>query len=88
MNEDQSKKLQQLIARAWADDSFKQKLLADPMATLAAEGQSVPAGVTVKTVENTDKIFHLVIPRPPVDLTDTDLESVAAGLSWSGCFSR
>lgn len=88
MNEDQAKKLQQLIARAWADDTFKQKLLADPATTLSAEGLPAPAGVTVKAVENTDKVFYLVIPAKPDDLTDSDLENVAAGFSWSGCFSR
>jgi hypothetical protein len=83
MNEDQAKKLQQLIARAWADNAFKQKLLADPMATLAAEGLPAPAGLTLKAVENTDKVFYLVIPARPTDLSDSDLES-AGGLS-SAC---
>ena len=80
MNEDQAKKLQQLIARAWADDTFKKKLLADPMTTLAAEGLPAPDGVTLKAVENTDKVFYLVIPARPTDLSDSDLES-AGGLS-------
>ena len=88
MNEDQAKKLQQLIARAWADDTFKQKLLADPATTLSAEGYPAPAGVTVKAVENTDKVFYLVIPAKPDDLADSDLENVAAGFSGSGCLSR
>ena len=88
MNEDQAKKLQQLIARAWADDTFKQKLLADPATTLSAEGSPAPAGVTVKAVENTDKVFYLVIPAKPDDLADSDLENVAAGFCGSGCFSR
>ena len=80
MNEDQAKKLQQLIARAWADDAFKQKLLADPMTTLSAEGLPAPAGLTLKVVENTDKIFNLVIPAKPTDLSDSELET-AGGLS-------
>jgi hypothetical protein len=80
MNEDQEKKLQQLIARTWADDSFKQKLLADPAAILATEGLPVPAGITMKVMENTDKVCYLVIPAKPTDLSESDLESVAAGL--------
>lgn len=79
MNEDQAKKLQQLVARAWADDTFKQKLLADPMTTLAAEGLPAPTGLTLKVVENTDKIFYLVIPAKPTDLSDRELEDAAGG---------
>jgi len=71
----------QLIAKCWADEGFKQKLLADPAATLAAEGIELPDGLSVKAVENTDKVFHLVIPPQPSDseLSDEDLDVVAGG---------
>ena len=44
--EEQGKKISQLIARCWADEGFKQKVLADPAATLRAEGLELPAGVS------------------------------------------
>ena len=78
-NEEQGKKMQQIIAKCWSDESFKQELLADPAATLKAEGVELPAGLTVKAVENTDKVFHLVIPSKPTDLSDDDLDGVAGG---------
>ena len=78
--EEQGKKMNQLVARCWADEGFKKKLLADPAATLKAEGAVLPAGLTIKVVENTDKVFHLVIPAKPADLSDEDLDKVAAGL--------
>ena len=68
---EQGKKMQQIIAKCWADEGFKQKLLADTMATLKAEGAELPAGLTVKAVENTGKVFHLVIPSKPTDLSST-----------------
>ena len=77
--EEQAKKMNQIIAKCWADEAFKAKLLADPAATLKAEGAEVPAGLTVKAVENTDQVFHLVIPAKPTDLSDEDLDKVAAG---------
>ena len=87
--EEQSKALGQLIAKCWADEGFKQKLLADTMATLKAEGAKLPEGLTVKAVENTDQVFHLVIPAKPTNLSDEDLDKVAGGLSlWrlvGGC---
>ena len=71
--------MQQIIAKCWADESFKNQLLADTMATLKAEGAELPAGLTVKAVENTDKVFHLVIPAQLTDLSDDDLDKVAGG---------
>ena len=79
--EEQAKKMNQIIAKCWADEAFKAKLLADPAATLKAEGAEVPAGLTVKAVENTDQVFHLVIPAKPTDLSDEDLDKVAAGVN-------
>jgi hypothetical protein len=78
MNEEQGKKMSQLIAKCWADEGFKQKLLADPAATLKAEGVELPAGLSVKALENTDKVFHLVIPVKPTG-SDEDLIKVARG---------
>jgi hypothetical protein len=78
--EEQNKQIGQLIAKCWADEGFKQKLLTDTMATLKAEGTELPAGLIVKAVENTDQVFHLIIPAKPTDLSDDDLENVAGGL--------
>lgn len=63
--EERGKKMGQLIAKCWADQGFKRKLLADPVETLKAQGVELPAGLTVKALENTDKVFHLVIPAKP-----------------------
>ena len=79
--EEQGKKMSQLVAKCWADEGFKRKLLADPAATLKAEGVELelPAGLSIKAVENDDKVFHLVIPAKPTELSDEDLELVAGG---------
>ena len=82
--EDKNKQMGQLIAKCWADEDFKAKLLADPAAILKAEGAEFPEGVTIKAVENTDKVTHLVIPAAPTDLSDEDLDKVAGGKLWCG----
>ena len=79
--EDQSKKMNQIIAKCWADEGFKQKLLAEPAAVLKAEGVALHDGRSIKVLENTDKVFHLVIPAKPTDLSDEDLDKVAGGYS-------
>jgi hypothetical protein len=82
--EERNKKISQLIAKCWSDDGFKQKLLADTHATLKSEGMDVPAGMTVKAIENSDKLVHLVIPPTPADLSDDDLDKVAGGIDFCG----
>jgi hypothetical protein len=79
--EEQGRKISQLIAKCWTDESFKQKILADPAATLRAEGLEMPAGVSYVAHENTEKMVHLVIPAKPTDLSDEDLRDVVAGVA-------
>jgi hypothetical protein len=67
----------QIVAQAWQDESFKRRLLADPTAVLKEHGISVPAGVQVRIVENTDQVRYLTLPlRPSQELSEADLEKV------------
>jgi len=77
--------LGKIIAKAWRDPAFKADLIANPAAALKAEGIDVPAGMAVTVVENTDKLFHLVLPPVPSDeLSDEALDAMAGG--WSSCY--
>ena len=78
--EEQGKKIGQVVAKCWSDEGFKRKLLADPAATLKAGGLEVPSGRSIKAVEDTDKVIHFVIPARPAELSDDDLEKVAGGM--------
>jgi nitrile hydratase alpha subunit len=85
-NEERARKMGQLIAKAWTDDGFKRKLVADPAVALKAEGFEVSPDVDVRVVENTDKVYYLVLPaRPSHELSDEDLENVAGGWGDSAC---
>ena len=57
----------QVIAKAWADEEFKSRLLAEPAKVLREQGIAVPEGVEVRIVENTDKLVHFALPAPPSD---------------------
>jgi hypothetical protein len=77
-----------LIARAWREPAFKAKLIADPQTTLKDAGVTLPAGVTVKVVENTDTHVHVVLPPKPVDeLSDEALEKAAGGWGDQPCIT-
>lgn len=86
-NEEKSRKMGQIIAKAWSDDSFRQKLLKDATAVLKAEEVEVPEGVEIRAVENTDNVSYLVIPQQPacVPLSDAQLANVAGGCNDCPC---
>jgi len=75
---EQSKMLGELISRAWSDEAFRARLLSDTMPVLKENGIAVPEGVTVKAVENTDTVFHLVIPPSFQPVSDASLERLAS----------
>ena len=70
------------IARAWTDADYKARLINDPQAALAETGVEVPAGITVKVVENTTDTQHLVLPVAAPEAGEVsveELERVAGG---------
>lgn len=79
--EEQGKKMGQIIAKAWTDEAFKQRLLADATAVLKEEGVPVPDGLEFKFVEDTDKVSHIVLPSVPkgLALSDAQLDAVSGG---------
>ncbi len=83
MNEKQNERknpIGKVIAKALQDEDFKQQLIADPADVLKAEGVEAPEGITLKVVEDTVSVKHLVLPAVGKgELTDADLESVAGG---------
>ncbi len=50
-----------IVNRAWSDDAFKARFLADPLAVLKAEGIEVPTGPALLFMENSDTLAHLVL---------------------------
>jgi len=68
-----------LVARAWDDDGFRQRLLAEPEAVLREEGIDVPEGVEVRVEEEGSTpgagAAYLRLPARPGadDLVEDDL---------------
>lgn len=84
-----SRQIGRIVAKAWTDDAFKARLVADPAGTLAAEGVPVPDGMTLAVLEDTDTLRHIVIPaKPDGVLSDAALDDVAAGSWFDGFRNR
>jgi Nitrile hydratase, alpha chain len=79
-----------IVARAWADEGFRERLRADPHAAVAEEtGVSVPESLTIEVLEETPEKGYLVIPLNRVEISDEQLD-VAGGDPYKNpgsCFS-
>ena len=80
-NEENARKFGPIVSKAWEDEEFKNRLLADPCAVLKEHGIDWPTDVALKISENTDKAVHLALPvKPSNELEELDLENVAGGI--------
>ena len=80
----QQKLWTKIVAKAWTDEGYKQRLLDDPNSVMSEEGIKIPEGVEFKCVEDTERQVWLVIPPNPdgsinTELDDAQLNEVSAG---------
>ncbi len=75
-----AKKWAQVIAKAWVDEEFKQKLLKNPAKTLAAMGIEIPAGQKIEIHTGSERVIHLILPEKPAGvLSEQDLIKLVGG---------
>lgn len=71
-----------IVAKAWADDAYKKRLLAEPAKVAAEEGLVVPEGVALKMVEAAHRQAWLVLPPKPREEQPGELEARLAAGVW------
>ena len=76
--------MQKIITRCWEDEAFKKRLMADPAKTIDAEGVRIPAGVSIRVVEDTDQVRTLIIPPAPFVLGDDQMKNISGGNGGCG----
>ena len=79
-----------VVAQAWADDSCRKRLLADPATVLKEAGLQLPPGVQIHIDENSNRGHHLhpALPAKPTgeELSEAELTRVAgAGSGAAHC---
>ena len=79
-----------LIRRSGQDDTLRTELLANPKTVLERElGTTLPADLTVTTVEQSATEYTLVLPPKQTngDLSDEQLAGVAGGNFWTNTWT-
>ena len=71
-----------IVAKAWSDETFKERLLKNPMEVLKENGVELPPGVQCKIYENSDKLLNLTLPlKPSGQMSEESLQNIAGGAS-------
>ncbi|MGH2589016.1 MAG: nitrile hydratase subunit alpha [Dehalococcoidia bacterium] len=60
--QEEIKQYGQLVAKAWSDPAFRDRLLADPAGILRAEGFTVPADMQVRVLEPDGPRLYMPLP--------------------------
>src|SRR5579872_6752575 len=71
-----------IVAHAWKDPKFKEKLLKNPKAALKEMGMDIPENFEVRVIEEKENSLTFVLPRTPAEveeLSDRDLNKLAGG---------
>lgn len=72
-----------ILARAAADPAFRARLLADGTAAFGELGIPVPHGMSVKVLEDTPTLVHLVLPLAHAEIPGAQLDQVTGGADTS-----
>ncbi len=79
-----NKKIAQVIAKAWADPKYKNRLKREPRKVLGEEGLAPPKGARVKVVENSATSLHFVLAhKPEGEITDKVAREHAAKAAFT-----
>jgi hypothetical protein len=71
-----------IVAHAWKDARFKEKLLKNPKEALKEMGMDVPANFDVRVIEEKTNTMTFILPKAPAqarELSEQDLQKLAGG---------
>jgi hypothetical protein len=77
-----------IVARAWADEDFRQRLKTDPHTAVADEtGLAVPESIQLEVLEETPAKGYLVIPVNRAEISEEELAGASGGSCTSDPFN-
>lgn len=75
-----------IVAHAWKDARFKEKLLKNPKEALKEMGMDVPANFDVRVIEEKMNTMTFILPKAPAqtrELSEQELQKLAGGVMVS-----
>ncbi len=72
-----------IVAHAWKDARYKEKLLKNPKAALKEMGMDIPENLEVRVIEEKANSMTFVLPTPPAkarELSEQELQKMAGGV--------
>ena len=86
ISEENRRKWAEIIAKAWKDKQFKEKLFAQPNLVLKENGFDCHANINYKIVEARANERYLTLPPMPQEaLSETEIKSLAASACSCKC---
>ena|SRR5579859_2705118 len=82
---DRRSRFSHIIARAWSDEVFKQRLISRPQDVFSEYKLDVPKGMQIRVVENTDDTMHFVLPAKPSGMNHISLDRLPIQILDSPC---
>ena len=74
-----------IVARAWADEGFRERLKTDPRGAVAEEtGIEVPDAIQIEVLEETAEKAYLVIPVNRLEISEEELDAASGGYCAPG----
>lgn len=75
-----------VVEKAWKDESFKKQLLENPNDVFQKNGISVPEGITVNIIEDSENVRNFPLPvAPKTKELANEQNSPVVGSSWFCC---
>jgi hypothetical protein len=77
-----------IVAHAWKDARFKEKLLKNPKEALKEMGMDVPANFDVRVIEEKTNSSTFILPKAPAvakELSEQELQKLAGGIFGNAC---
>jgi hypothetical protein len=71
-----------IVAHAWKDARFREKLLKNPKEALKEMGMDVPANFDVRVIEEKTNTMTFILPKAPAqsrELSEQELQKLAGG---------
>jgi hypothetical protein len=88
-NPEQTLLYARIVARSWADEGFKNRLLSNPGDVLSKEyGLQIPSGMQIVARENTDvKVYVALDAKPHSDVARAEVDRLSASSTFGSAGS-